>query len=160
MNLLDKKSKFWDCLSDDIKGLLEDGELLVNQAKDIPHKVSDYSYLVFPFSKAYEGFLKKLFLDLGLIKEDEFYGDDIRIGRILNPHFIHEHENVFDKITTTADDGKDFAEKLWKMWRRGRNKVFHYFPHNFRKLRYKEAVKLVEEVVNVMEDASRSCYEK
>jgi len=147
MKLIERRSALWTYLSNDIRGLISDGELLVGQVQDISNKVSDYSFLVFPFSKAYEGFLKKMFLDLILIREDEYYGDDIRIGRILNPGFVHEHANVFKKLATST------AEDLWKIWKRGRNQVFHYFPHNFRKLNYEEAVEIIEDLIVAMSRA-------
>jgi len=156
MKIFKRESALWEYLEDDIKGLMIDGEMLLTHADEIPHKVSDYSYLVFPFAKAYEGFLKKLFLDLGMIKEDEYYGDDIRIGRILNPNYIKKSKNVFYKIVTSNGTKQRIAERLWSMWHEGRNQVFHYFPHNFRKLSYKEALELIEGLAGAMEDAGSS----
>lgn len=158
MQVINKKTPLWAYLGEDIKGLLMDGEVLVNDVKDKPEKISDYSYLVFPFSKAYEGFLKRLFLDLQLIKEDEYYGDEIRIGRILNPHYLEEHGNVFKNLCRSSDRGNEFAEELWTLWKRGRNRVFHYFPHNFRKLSYDEALEIIEGIVRAMEEAVAVCY--
>ena len=158
MHKIDRNSLLWKYLTSDLKGLIEDGEQLVVHA--IHHegeKTSDYSYTVFSFAKAYEGFLKKMFLDLDLIKEDEYYGDDIRIGRILNPHFVKENENVFSKICDSQGNNSDLAIDMWKAWRRGRNQVFHYFPHNFRRLEYKEALDIVDTVINVMERAVVGC---
>lgn len=85
MQVIERKSKLWRYLPEEIRSLILDGENLLIECHAISGKVSDYSYLVFTFAKAYEGFLKHLFLDLGLIHEEDFYGDDIRIGRILNP---------------------------------------------------------------------------
>jgi hypothetical protein len=158
VTLVNRKSPLWNYISDHVKGLLVDGEYLVEHASENPKNISDYSYLVFPFSKAYEGFLKKLFLDLDMIKEDAYYGDEIRIGRILNPHFIHEHENVFKKLVADDKNENDFVERMWKIWQNGRNKVFHYFPHNFRKLSLKEAKELIEEILDVMNTAVENCY--
>ncbi|KUK79482.1 MAG: hypothetical protein XD95_0351, partial [Microgenomates bacterium 39_7] len=45
----------------------------------------DYSFIVFPMSKAYEGFLKKLFFDMKLISQETYEGHRFRIGRALNP---------------------------------------------------------------------------
>ena len=150
MELVKRNSALWYYLPKDIKGLLLDGEVLLEEAEALPGKISDFSFLVFPFSKAYEGFLKKILLDLGLIREDEYYGDDIRIGRILNPKFIHEHENVFDRL----GEGSEMAHKLWGLWKVGRNQVFHYFPHNFRKLEFEEAKKIIEDLVEAMGEAT------
>lgn len=161
MQVIDRKSPLWDYLPEEIKGLIVDGEALVDQAKNQQEMISDFSYLVFPFSKAYEGFLKRFFLDLDLINEDEYYSDDIRIGRILNPHFMKSEGNIFDKIcddeNTKIKEGREVAEKLWAIWKRGRNLVFHYFPHNFRRLSYEEAVEIVKDLVDAMETAVVEC---
>ncbi len=157
MHLIDRKSALWGYLTDDIKGLIIDGELLVKHAEQGRRKVSDFSYLVFPFSKAYEGYLKRLFLDLDLIQEDEYYGEEIRIGRLLNPHYKKSSKNVFSRLCGSAKEGQAMAERMWNVWRRGRNQVFHYFPHNFRKLSYKEAGEIIEELLAVMSMAVESC---
>lgn len=153
MNLVDRNSALWGYLTDDIKGLMVDGELLVDNAKNIPRQVSDYSYLVFPFAKGYEGFLKKLFLDLKMIKEDEYYGDEIRIGRILNPTYNKKAKSVFYKIRVSDRGDEKLAQELWEMWHDGRNQVFHYFPHNFRKLSYKEAIDIINSIILAMQSA-------
>lgn len=135
-----------------MKGLISDGEALLFDVKLHNLQISDYSYLVFPFSKAYEGFLKKLFLNLGLINKAQFYGDEIRIGRILNPVFKHEKESIFHGMSQNSGSSY-LTEKLWFVWKNGRNLVFHYYPHNFRKLSLNEAETLVKDIVLVMGEA-------
>ncbi len=160
MELVDRNSSLWSFTSDNVKELLADGEILLEGAKNHVHEISDYSYVVFPFSKAYEGFLKKLFLDLKLIKEDEYYGDEIRIGRILNPHFIHEHQNVFKKMRTSGEAVTTLIGKMWEAWQKGRNRVFHYFPHNFRRLSIEEATEIIDDLTGVMAEAAEMFYVK
>ena len=159
MQVLTRNSVLWDYLSSEQKGLVEDGELLVEYAHKMPHGISDYSYLVFPFSKAYEGFLKKLFLDMHLMRPEDYYGEDIRIGKILNPHFIKEHGSVYNRVCKgVAENGENIvAERLWKTWKKGRNLVFHYFPHNFRRLSYEEAKEIIEEIIGSMSFAVDKC---
>lgn len=147
----------WSYFSTDVKGLVEDGELLLDHAKEHTKDVSDYSYLVFPFSKAYEGFLKQLFLDLQLIKEDEYYGNEIRIGRILNPYFMKKKYSVYRKLCKHEKGGQAVSDRLWNIWKRGRNRVFHYFPHNFRKLSYDEALDIIKELMASMEEVTERC---
>jgi hypothetical protein len=156
MLVINRKSVLWNYLTEEIQDLITDGEALLIDAPNLKEKISDYSYLVFPFAKAYEGFLKKLFLDLGLLKEDEYYGDDIRIGKILNPSYIHELTSVYKKIQPNRNN-KDIAQRLWTAWRKGRNQVFHYFPHNFRKLSYDESMDLIKELVASMDEAVQIC---
>jgi len=92
MEVIKRDSALWQYMPDEIRGLLEDGELILNfvHTHHQEDNISDYSFLVFPFAKAYEGFLKRFFLDMKLISKDEYYSDDIRIGRILNPNYIKE----------------------------------------------------------------------
>jgi len=153
-----KDTALWQYLTEELKGLILDGELLIENAQKVPSTVSDYSYLVFPFAKAYEGFCKKLFLDLGVIKEDEYYGDDIRIGRILSPRYRKEHSSIFKTLCLGSKKTSDLSERLWDVWKRGRNLVFHYFPHNFRHLNRDEALAIIQDILDVMEEAVGKCF--
>lgn len=159
MVLIERNTDLWRYLPDEIKGLIADGETLVNfvLSNDHSKEISDFSFMVFPFAKAYEGFLKKLFLDIGMIRPDEYYGDDIRIGRILNPGYLAEKGNIFAKFCEGAPDKKALTQRLWDAWKQGRNSVFHYFPHNFKKLDFEEAMNLTRGFVNAMEDAVANC---
>ncbi len=150
--LIDRSSKLWEFLGENLQGLVADGEILLDDVSVHSNNISDYSYLVFPFSKAYEGFLKKLFLDLKLIDKNEFFGDDVRIGRILNPSFSHENKNVYSRIPRHIPD-RDLSEFLWSVWKNGRNLVFHYYPHNFRKLNFRDAQLLIGDIVKAMDEA-------
>lgn len=159
MQVIPRNSVLWEYLSSEQKGLVEDGELLTEYAHKMPHGVSDFSYLVFPFSKAYEGFLKKLFLDMKLLRPEEYYGEDIRIGKILNPHFVKEFGSVYNRVCRGAvQKGENkVAERLWNTWKKGRNLVFHYFPHNFRRLSFNEAKEIIEEIIGSMNYAVGEC---
>lgn len=160
MTVVERESVLWQYLTEEQQGLIQDGELLLESSHLITKGLSDYSYLVFPFSKAYEGFLKKLFLDMKLIRPEEYYGDDIRIGRILNPHFIKEYGSVYNRlcrkgISKTGEN--EVSEKLWTTWKNARNLVFHYFPHNFRRLTFDEAKGLIDEILEAMCFALEKC---
>lgn len=155
MQVVKRDSKLWAYLPEELRGLIEDGERLLVECHTLSGKISDYSYLVFPFAKAYEGFLKNFFLDLGLIDDAQFYGDDIRIGRILNPVFMHERFSVYAKLKQLHDN-EEIARQLWEIWIKGRNQVFHFFPHNFRKLSKDEAVQIVDEFIKAMEAGAGS----
>jgi hypothetical protein len=160
MYLIKRESVLWNYLSEEIQDLIKDGEMIVEESGNFKHKISDFSYLVFPFSKAYEGYLKRLFLDLNLLREDDYYGEDVRIGRILNPGYIHELSSVYKKIcldTKSKQGGNEVSKVLWDAWKRGRNQVFHYFPHNFRKLSYDEALDVITQLLSAMDLAVSQC---
>lgn len=162
MQLISRDSVLWEYLEPDIQGLLADGEHLLDLVREEDKNTTDFSYLVFPISKAYEGFLKKLFMDTGVINEKDYYGDEVRIGRILSPNFRKANAKLFRKIclresASKNEAGEDLADRLWGVWHIGRNRVFHYFPHNFRRLNYSEALEIIHRVVSQMEEAVLVC---
>ncbi len=162
MELVPRDSVLWSYLESDLQGLISDGEHLIDLVREEDKRTSDFSYLVFPVSKAYEGFLKRLFLDTGVITEKDYYGDDVRIGRILSPRYRHAHPEIFNRICLREDvaedaHGSDLADRLWEVWHEGRNLVFHYFPHNFRRLNHDEALHIILMVISQMHEAVRVC---
>ena len=91
--------------------------------------LADYGFLVFPLAKAYEGFLKKYFLNLNLITPDMYNSRKFRIGRAFNPDVNNNQKNelwLFDDVSRSC--GQETARQLWEAWLSGRNQVFHYFP--------------------------------
>ncbi|MEN9389689.1 MAG: hypothetical protein RLY61_773 [Candidatus Parcubacteria bacterium] len=158
MHIVNRHTFLWSYLSDYQKGLIVDGEMLLDHLHLFKHDISDYSFLVFPFSKAYEGFLKKFFLDIGLIKQDAYYSDDIRIGRLLNPGTTKRSGgDLYLLLCKHERGGKELSDILWDAWKKGRNEVFHYFPHNFKKLNYDEAISLITQIAAAMEIAVTQC---
>ena len=96
-----KQKVWWEYLEADLQGLLVESQLLVQKVGLWEERFHDYSFVVFPASKAYEGFLKKLFLDLGFITKDDYYGKRFRIGKVLNPQleaYLRKKESVYDRI--------------------------------------------------------------
>jgi hypothetical protein len=157
MLVLSRKSVLWSYVEPDVRGLIADGEILLDHAESYKGRISDFSYLVFPFSKAYEGFLKKFFLDLGLMREDEYFSSELRIGRVLNPKYMDEHAHLYKAMCLHKKGGNDLASLLWNVWRKGRNQVFHYFPNNFRSLSLNEALEIIHQVVDAMSQAVTKC---
>jgi hypothetical protein len=159
MEVIKRESQLWQYMPDEIRGLIEDGEIILSfvYSHNQEDTISDYSFLVFPFAKAYEGFLKRFFLDMGLISKEEYFSDDIRIGRILNPNYIKEKNNVFERVCGKGIAGREVAKKLWQVWKRGRNLVFHYFPHNYRRLSYEEALDIINGIVDAMHNSVNNC---
>ncbi|MEK7127711.1 MAG: hypothetical protein AAB838_03250 [Patescibacteria group bacterium] len=125
-------------LTPELKSLLVDGDKLLNSNLET---FNDYSFLVFNFSKAYEGFLKLLFLKMGIIRKQEYESDHWRVGKALSPH-MHQ---VYDRI------GPEFAERMWQTWKRGRNSIFHFYPHRLKILTLTEARDLIAEILMTME---------
>lgn len=156
--MLNKNSNWWQYLSKPQQNLIQEAFYLLEDSKTHPPAggagpVSDYSYLVFPVAKAYEGFLKQIFLDMDLIKKWQYESDHFRIGKALSPNLARKlrKNSIYGQLVSRGL--KDLADKLWNGWKQGRNLVFHYFPHNFRALTQDEAEKLMNELVSAMKEA-------
>lgn len=143
-------------LSEGQKGLMMEGYHLLAHAKEDVQKQSfifnDYSFVVFPFAKAYEGFLKQMFLDAGFITERDYTSDHFRVGKVLSPNLQRRlgTRSVYRKITSSV--GVELAERVWNTWKSGRNEVFHYYPHNLRSLTLAEAESMIDIIVKTMEE--------
>ncbi len=143
-------------LGEDLRKLHDDGEKLLASASG---GFYDYSFVVFPFAKLYEGFLKKLFFGIGAINEFQFKNDRWRVGRALNPQLekdLRHEESVYDRIVNNCG-GNSLPDLMWKAWKRGRNQIFHYYPEQFKPLPLIEAQEIVLEIKNVMEKALEEC---
>jgi hypothetical protein len=96
----------------------------------------DYSFIVFPLAKAYEGFLKKYFFRLGVITERHYKSSHFRIGKSLNPDLPSRYRRddwIVEKLDQTCphpvgNDGEKLSRFLWRTWKQCRNLLFHYFP--------------------------------
>lgn len=150
--MISRDSPLWQYLSDTQRDLASDGELLVEDRKSHPNeRLSDYSYLVFPFAKLYEGFLKQVFLDLAIISDREYNSTHFRLGKVLSPNLVRRLGRRSAYAEVRKRYGEDLALQLWSTWKDGRNLVFHYFPHNLKKLAFAEAVERIEGIVFTME---------
>lgn len=152
--LIFKTSDFWFYLSKNQKDLINEGIYLMNSIiRDSAYIFKDYSFLVFPFSKAFEGFLKKLFKDINFISHLDYISDHLRLGKLMSPNLIEKlgERSLYKKIKNKAGD--KLAEKIWNCWKAGRNQVFHYYPHNLKALNFFEAEKIIDEILQTMEEA-------
>lgn len=147
-------SRLWQYLPDEQRGLLRDGEFLMEDSgRHANEAPTDYSYLVFPFAKLYEGFLKQFLRDLEIIEDRDFFSEKFRIGKVLSPNMMRRlgKHSVYGVIQNTY--GRALADDLWHTWKEGRNQVFHYFPNNYRALTLEQARAIVTRIIKTMEGA-------
>jgi hypothetical protein len=152
--LVFKTSDFWFYLSKNQKDLINEGLYLMNDViKNHAYHFKDYSFLVFPFAKAYEGFLKQLFLDVKFISHLDYISDHLRLGKLLSPNLVNKlkERSLYKKIKDKA--GQDLADKIWNAWKIGRNQVFHYYPHNLKALTFSQAENIIDNILSVMEES-------
>lgn len=125
-------------LSSHQQELLKDTQTIFKRL-ELHDGISDYSFLVSPVAKLYEGFLKDFFLKIGIISETEYDSDRFRVGKTLNPSLRYKRFSVFQKLADSHEKGEELAETLWDAWKFGRNEIFHYFPGNYKNLTKQEA---------------------
>jgi hypothetical protein len=152
--LIFKTSDFWFYLSKNQKDLINEGLYLMNDViKNNAYHFKDYSFLVFPFAKAYEGFLKQLFLDVKFISHLDYISDHLRLGKLLSPNLVNKlkERSLYKKIKDKV--GQDLADKIWNAWKICRNQVFHYYPHNLKALTFFQAESIIDNILSVMEES-------
>lgn len=139
-------------ISEGQKDLIDEGLHLLEHAKsDHSIDLNDFSFVVFPFAKAYEGFLKQVFLNAGFISRRDYYSQHFRIGRVLSPNLVRRlgRDSVYKKICD--ESGCDISDRMWHTWKKGRNEVFHYFPHNLHSIKLAEAEATIKDIISTME---------
>lgn len=152
------KKLWWNYLDKVQQGLIEESFYLLEEEEKQGKVRVDYSFLVFPAAKAYEGFLKKLFFDLGLINRNQFSGERFRIGRALNPAIFKEYpqESVYEKLTRFCG-GEEISARLWSTWKNSRNVIFHFFPEKENLVSFVEAKKKLTEIIETIEFSFKGC---
>ena len=136
-------------LSPEQKALTYDVELILSRLKTFD-RINDYSFLVSPIAKTYEGYLKKFFLDLHIINQYDYESDRFRVGKTLNPSLRYKRFSIFQKLSDLDDKGEQLAESLWDAWKFGRNEIFHYFPGKSKNLDRQEAEDRIYLVLNAI----------
>lgn len=116
------------------------------------HRLTDYSFIVFPLSKVYEGFLKFYFFERGLINEETLKSKRFRIGRALNPDVSFHQQNeqwLYDDVAKSCSE--EVAREIWNTWLDCRNRVFHFFPNHPEPMSLEKAGQQLERLANTME---------
>jgi hypothetical protein len=150
---------WWNYLEEGVRSLLEQSFVLADEVDKIDRKFSDYSFIVFPAAKAYEGFLKFAFWKKGFISSEDYYGSHFRIGKALNPQLEKKYrlkESVYDRIVFSCG-GKDLADLLWDTWKQCRNLVFHWFPKESRFLSLEEAKDRIHMITRAIDKSWYEC---
>lgn len=140
------------------KNLVKLSLALWEREKKLNSDLFDYSFILFPMSKAYEGFLKKYLYESGLLSEHMYKSRRFRIGRALNPDVRSEHRDghwLYDDVARVC--GKIVARNIWNVWLKSRNQVFHYFPDNANMLSIDDVGEHLSGVMEAMDQAV-SCY--
>ncbi len=152
-----ENESWWSYLDESEQELLKESFLLLEREEKNNDHWHDYSFVVFPAAKAYEGFLKKLFLDMGFLTKEQYEGDRFRVGRALNPSLEREFrgESIYDMLKEKCSP--NLPDRLWETWKFSRNLLFHWFPWHKNATDLKEARERVEAVVGAIREAVAGC---
>ncbi|MFA6602914.1 MAG: hypothetical protein WCT01_03870 [Candidatus Shapirobacteria bacterium] len=129
--------------------LIADIEIIFSRLKTID-KISDFSFIVAPAAKAYEGFLKEFFFRVGLIDKYTYQSDRFRVGKTLNPSLRYKRFSIFQKLAEIDPEGEELAENLWNAWKYGRNEIFHYFPNISQNITYAESLERIHLILKAI----------
>jgi len=154
-----KQKVWWSYLEEGQRCLIEESLLLLAREENGVDNFHDYAFIAFPIAKAYEGFLKKLFLDLGLINKFQYESDHFRIGKSLNPGLPKRFRNdswVYDDLTKLCQSAQ-LPQFLWNVWKESRNIIFHWFPKEKNFIDLAQARKRVELVIEAIEMSLLEC---
>lgn len=116
-------------LPEEQQKLIELSIVLYEREQKLGTQLTDYSFIIFPIAKAYEGFIKQYLYDLHLISQNTFEGRRFRLGRALNPDIRESQRDefwLFDDLANMC--GEQIARSMWETWLECRNRIFHYFP--------------------------------
>lgn len=164
----DVQSQFWFSFLDHGQTdlLLQSRELYQRELLQPSIVFHDYSFVVFPMAKCYEGFLKKYLFSLDMISEASYDGDHFRIGKSLNPDLPERYRNhdwvvgELDQRLGIVGDGrfKDqrLSRVLWNCWKNSRNLLFHYFPQHENFVTLDQAKNRMIDVLEAI-DAAMQC---
>lgn len=129
-------------------------ELLVRE-KRLQTNFVDYSFILFPISKAYEGYIKFFLRQHNLISAETYAGRKFRVGRAMNPD-VSDHQKdiwwIYDDVKRLCDE--EIAKELWQTWLTCRNHVFHYFPNEKNYLTISEVEVKIGKILSIIERAS------
>jgi len=116
----------------DLLELYLDANRLFSTIRESETIFSDYSFIVFPLAKVYEGVLKKILVQVNLIKEGELLENpDISINAYFNPIGNEKIKNVLrDK---TRDKAIPFV--IYSTYQECRNQILHYDPYRDNRLK-------------------------
>jgi len=131
--------------------LIKDNLTFFASSRTFRYLLNDFSVVVFPSAKAFEGYIKKIFLNIKLITKKEIEKDPYQsIGKIING------EKIKNKIIDKKRD-RSFLKLLSAQWDLCRNVILHYDIDQPEIINSKEeAFRKVENIYEVMKKAYKA----
>lgn len=157
-----RQQPWYQFLDQQMQSLVDQSvRLLADEKGHKKERFRDYGFLVFPIARAYEGYLKKFFEHIGLIDQFQLENPHFRIGRSLNPDLpdrFRDEDWLYDDLFMmyAKCNHPGLAERMWQVWRQGRNQIFHYYFNSSEavpELDLDRAAQLIHDFAEVMQQA-------
>lgn len=149
---------FFSSLSPEEDELFSQGFHLLNHIHTLHegNSFTDYSFVVFPFAKAYEGYLKRIFFEAHFISGHSYRSKYFRVGKVLSPNLMKKlgPKSVYKMLHEKM--GQDGADRVWDAWKTCRNEVFHYFPESQYQIDFSGARDRIRKLLDVSEEVFRA----
>lgn len=153
------ESEAWYLFLDESMRLLVDEALFLRDREEsLGETLPDYSFIVFPIAKAYEGFVKKFALEMGLLSREGYESKRFRVGRSLNPAVAEADRDewwIYGSLKRSCGEveGQSVADLMWQAWHSGRNRLFHYFPDSKEMIGIVDASSRIDHFIEAMRAA-------
>lgn len=147
---------FEEFVGKDILELYEDTRKLLgyftNQESKSSTRFYDYSFIVFPFAKAYEGILKKILVEANFISEANLLEDpSLSINKYFNPV---GNNKIFTSLKDkTRDKAVPFV--IYSTYQECRNQIIHYDSYRDNRIK---TLQEAEFYINRIFDAIEKAY--
>ena len=95
---------------------------------------------------------------MGLIARFQYNGEFFRIGKALSPNLPKRYRSgwVYGKLVKYCQ-GDYLPLRMWEVWKKVRNKTFHFFPGKWENISLEQAKYMVDEVARMMEESLLGC---
>lgn len=143
--------KWYQGLGENLRPLAKMSLQLLAREKSQPGQFADYQFIVYPFAKLFEAFLKDLIFQAKLIPERAYNSKKFSIGRSLNPDVRLEQRDeywFYDDLARWC--GEDLAREVWETWLE-RNRLFHLYPGEVYHLTLVEAEQKVNQIIRTID---------
>lgn len=114
---------------------------------------NDYSFVVFPFAKAFEGVLKKILVEAGFLKEGELLEDpSLSINKYFNPV---GNQKILESVKDKTRD-KAIPYVIYSTYQECRNQIIHYDSYRDNRVKSLDEARFYLERI---EDAIEKAYD-
>lgn len=149
-----KEKPYSGYLGEEILKLRYDSILLLREFENSDKVFTDYSFVVSPMAKAYEGFLKKILVDVGAIKKTELKDHP---GLSVNK-FFHPIDGSMIKYVSDKARERAIPAVIYTVYQECRNEIMHFDLYQHESKKVVKDINEADFFVRRIEDAIEKAY--